>query len=410
VQYKPVVYFDDFPGVYFNTTFTPAVKLHFVFAQHDEGAMGCSKTKPGQEARNAGSCGTQAVNLAQTSLRTSFQRGDDFVIGGSLDTTPMKDLDVRPFLLYWIQKGTFQNGQNTQLPTSGTGGINPATAYGSDQARRELFYAGLDSRWKSGPFSFDPTFVYLFGTNLMACTGLARDAGTCHNATGREESEVQGVRAWMVDLRGGYRLGPLLLEGFFLYASGNDARDNLGNTAGTIAKQNYFHPINTGGGYGAGWSNFMTSNSIDYIRGFSGPGTSMARGSFISFDRYGALAVALRPSYALTKALTLQALAAGNWTAEDVDTHGVFVAATGHTPETQGNRRGGDDNFLGWELATNLIWAFAPGLTFDAMVGHLFAGDALQQCKNALVTGACRTAERDARDATSVAARVRFAF
>jgi len=417
-QYKPVLFFDDYPGVYFNTTFTPAVKLHFLYAQHDEDAMGCPKPWTRLEARHAGSCGTQVNSLANLgtiptggAIRSTFNRGDDYVIGASLDTTPMKGLDVRPFYLYWIQKGVFQNSQNTQLPTSGVGGIGTAAAFGSNQAKVELHYLGLDSRWRSGPFSFDPTVIWLLGQKDLSCAGVALSAGGC---TAAALSTGQGVSAWMVDLRGGWRIGPLNLEGFALYASGNDARDNLGNTAGTLAKQNYFHPINTGGGYGAGWTNFLGSNSIDYIRGFSGPGTSMNRGSFISFDRYGAAVIALRPSYALTNALTLQALAAANWTAEAVDTRGVFTAAAGHIPETQGSRNNADDNFLGWELATNLVWAFAPGLTFDAMVGHLFAGDALNQCKTAMgangVAGQCQAGSRDARDATSVAARVRFAF
>ena len=420
LQYKPVVYFDDFPGVYFVTTLTPAVKFHFLYSQHDEDAFGCNKTKPGKEARESGSCGSLGVNLAQTTLRTSFQRGDDFVMGASLDVTPIKGLDVRPFYAYWYQKGIFQNSQNTTLPTSGIGGVNTSTALGSDQAKREWHYVGLDARWRSGPFSFDPTFIYLFGTNLYACTGLNRNAGDCGrqvNAAGVtvDETTKQDVRAWMVDLRGGWRMGPLLLEGFALYVPGNDARDNMGNTAGAIREQRFFQPINTGGGYAAGWSNFFTSNEIDFLRAYS-IGSSVARGSVITYDRYGAVVLSLKPSYALTRALTLKGLVAGNWTAEDVDTHGVFAAATGWTPETgrsarpKDAARDGDDNFLGAELAAGLTWAFAPGLTFDVGVSHLIAGDALEQCKNALVAGVCQTDKRDARDASGVAARVRFAF
>ncbi len=418
-SYKPVVYFDDFAGVYLATTFTPAVKLHLLYAKHDEDGFGCPKRNTAG-ARDIGACGSLGVALssiavsgAVTPIRTSFQRGDDFVLGVSLDTTPMKGLDVRPFWLYWLQKGVFNNGQNTALPTSGIGGIaTNTTAFGSDQAKRELHYVGLDSRWRSGPFSFDPTVIWLWGQNDLSCAGVAAKAGTCGQAGG--STTGIDVNAWMVDLRGGWRTGPLLLEGFFLYASGNDARDNLGNTAGPLSTQSYFHPINTGGGYGAGWSNFIGSNSIDYIRSYA-VGTSLSRGSFISYDRYGAITGSFRPSYALTNALTLQGLVAGHWTAQEVDTHGVFTAAAGWTPETQGSRRGGDHNFLGWELASNLIWAFAPGLNFDAMVGHLFAGDALNQCKTALsvagtATGTCAAGSRDARDATSVAARVRFSF
>lgn len=420
IQYKPVVYFDDFPGVYFNTTFTPAVKFHFLYSQHDEDAFGCTRPRRGQESRDAGTCGSLANTLASLSTipagaatRTSFQRGDDWVLGASLDVTPIKGLDVRPHYIYWTQKGVFNNSQNTALPTSGTGGVNFGTALGSDQAKRERHYAGLDARWRSGPFSFDPTFTYLWGINRMSCGGVAARAGHCDQVGGKTTD--QDIRAWMVDLRGGWRMGPLLLEGFFLYTPGNDARDNMGNTAGAIADQNFFQPVNTGGGYAAGWSNFFTSNEIDFLRAYA-IGSSVARGSVIAYDRYGALVAAFKPSYALTRALTLKGLIAGNWTAEDVDSHGVFSATLGWSPETQGDQRGGDDNFLGWEVAAGLTWAFAPGLTFDAGVAHLFAGEALDQCRFNLTGGQCGPAGAgsrrvgEAKDASSVAARVRFAF
>lgn len=441
VQYKPVVYFDDFPGVYLVTTMTPAVKFHLLYAQHDEDAFGCTRPRRGQETRDAGVCGSMANTLGalgvagtpsaaagggtnfdpRNATRTSFQRGDDYVLGLSLDVTPIKGFDVRPHYIYWTQKGVFNNTQNTPLPTSGVGGVNSGRAFGSDQAKRERHYAGLDARWRSGPFSFDPTFIYLWGINRMSCGGLAAKAGHCDNQTPTDRSGKsvdQDIRAWMVDLRGGWRTGPLLLEGFFLYTPGNDARDNMGNTAGAIADQNFFQPVNTGGGYSAGWSNFFTSNEIDFLRAYA-IGTSVARGSVISYDRYGALVAAFKPSYALTRALTLKALAAASWTAEDVDSHGVFSAASGWSPETQGNQRGGDENFLGWELATGLTWAFAPGLTFDAGVAHLFAGEALDQCRFNLSGGQCAgpggsgggsRAVGSAKDASSVAARVRFAF
>lgn len=420
LQYKPIIYFDDFPGVYLVTTLTPAVKTHILYAQHDEDAFGCTRPRRGQETRDAGVCGSQQNTLgslattpfgAQT--RTSFQRGDDYVLGFSLDVTPVKGFDVRPHYLYWTQHGVFNNTQNTPLPTSGLGGVVSGTAFGADQAKRERHYAGLDARWRSGPFSFDPTFIYLWGINRMSCAGVAAKAGHCDQVGGKTTD--QDIRAWMVDLRGGWRTGPLLLEGFFLYTPGNDARDNMGNTAGAIADQNFFQPVNTGGGYSAGWSNFFTSNEIDFLRAYA-IGTSVARGSVISYDRYGALVAAFKPSYALTRALTVKALVAGSWTAEDVDTHGVFSAAAGWTPETAGANRGGDDNFLGWELATGLTWAFAPGLTFDAGVAHLFVGEALDQCRFNLTAGKCGPAGAgdrrvgEAKDASSIAARVRFAF
>ena len=416
-QYKPILFFDDFPGVYLVTTITPAVKFHFFYAAVDEDATGCVSGGrfTGGGARRADACaalivpaGAAPVNAFGT--RGFFNRGDDMVVGLSVDVTPIKELQVRPNWVRVEVKGQPTNSQNTSLPAVGLGGVvlNNAGGTGvfnSDQAKRVLDFFGIDARWRSGPWSLDPTFIYLTGTNDVA-----------NNAVGLTGGVVgQDVRSWLVDIRGGYRVGPLNLEGFFLYTPGNNARDNIGQyaTGRKLAAQNWLNPPNTGGAYGATWSNFLVGG-IDYIRA---PyiGTSMYSGTAISLDRYGRVSAAIGPSYALTPALTLNGLVAAHWTDKKVDNHGVFSGAAGWTPETAGGNINGESNYVGTEVALGLTWSFAPGLTFDTSFAHLFAGDALRQCRDPLVGGVCGGGGgareiSDAKDATSLAARVRFQF
>ncbi len=387
-DYKGNLMNDDFPGLYLLTTFTPALKSHIIYLQSDEDFTGSI----GQN-RTGTTLGTRNVN-------TRFNRGDDWMLAANFEVTPWKGLDVRPLWIHWENKGLPTSSQNT--PEGAVGGVTTTGKWGSDQAKRVWDYFGIDLRWKSGPWSLDPTFVYLYGTNDLAGSGLP----VVRKPGGVVE---QDVRSWIADIRGSYRTGPLFLQGLFAYVPGNDARDNLGNTAGAIHDQNYFQPP-LSVFYAAGFSNFFGGNEIDFLRDALLGATGLYRGSNISFDRYGMITAALKPRYALTRALSLHGLAAASWTAEDVDTHGVVAGATGITPETNGARRGGDDNFLGHEYALGLTWAFAPGLTLDLLGSHLFAGEGLEQCKANLVGGVCQQGRRDARDATSAVARLRFAF
>jgi hypothetical protein len=415
--YKGLIFFDDFPGVYLNTTFTPALKFHFVFSQFDEDGPGCAHSTQG--ARDVGRCDGKALRSAVTGgnvlgyTRNAFDRGDDIVLSANVEVTPWKGLDLRPLWIWWSAKGAFLTTQGTNIDALfGAGGASQATAFASDQARREYHYLGLDARWRSGPWSLDPSFIYLIGTNELASGAIGGPGGSV---------KQQDVDSWLLDVRGGWRSGPLLIEGLFIWTPGNSAEDNLGNAVNVAGAgstvvnrkpdtQNYFRPLLTGGAYGAGWTNFFGGGQVDYLRGMIG--SAMGRGTAVSFDRYGLVVFGVRPSYALTTALTLNALGVAHFTDEQIDTHGTWAGATGLTPESGEPRAGkrGDTNYLGTEAALGLTWVFAPGLTFDTVGGYLFAGSGLDQCKFALTSGTCVQGRRDAKDAGTVAARVRFSF
>ena len=71
------------------------------------------------------------------------------------------------------------------------------------------------------------------------------------------------MNAWLVDVRAGFQLGPLLLEGLVAYSTGNSARNN---TLGTVR---YFQPLTTDTGYQADWGSSITALGIDYLNAFN---------------------------------------------------------------------------------------------------------------------------------------------
>src|SRR5262249_49166470 len=66
---------------------------------------------------------------------------------------------------------------------------------------------GVDARYRMGPWQFDPTVLYQFGSQQKWLLGGQSapygPAGTRKTAN---------ISAWLVDIRGGFQLGPLLLQ------------------------------------------------------------------------------------------------------------------------------------------------------------------------------------------------------
>jgi len=73
----------------------------------------------------------------------------------------------------------------------------------------------------------------------------------------------------------------------------------------------------------------------------------------------------------------------------------------------------GNSSYLGTEGNLGLTWRFSANTAFDLVGGYLFAGDALDaaECSNGAATCSPSLARRkDAKDAYTVAARIRLAF
>ena len=371
----------DFAGVHKTTQWTPIIKSNLTYAQIEESSTG---------------------------VRDGFPRGDDFAIVASVEITPFKGLDIRPIYAY----ANFE-GITSASSRQNRGGIannaarfpGPSAVGGATQEDRHT--VGVDARWRFGPFFIDPTVLYQFGGRDQVC--LAAAAAFCV-VGGRDHLDRS---AWYVDVRGGWQLGPLLLEAAAVYTTGNDAEDRPDLNRGDL---NFFEPISTDNTFFATWSE-MQSSGVDYSNRIKANAGSLNPGVAIGYDKYGIIVVGARASYALTPAFTIRGGASARWTAEEVDTASTVAAGTGLTPRcaaaalangTCADR--GTSRFYGTEANIGFQWRFAPNVVFDMVGSYFWAGNALSSPAITNTATGLVTNGRNPGDAQAVSARVRFSY
>jgi hypothetical protein len=395
VMYKPGVYATgDFAGAHLTNQWTPQVRSHLTFAQSEESSTGPTD---------------------------NFIRGDDVIIVASVEITPFKGLDLRPIFSYANligvtsaatrqNRGGLGSGAGVYQTCPGTAG--PATggcpsAVNNSSAVEDRFTAGLDARWRFGPFSFNPTVLYQFGSREQISPISSFTSGPGVMTTLRRD-------AWYVDFRSGWQAGPLLIEGLGIYTTGNKATDRIDLNRSRLK---YFEPISLDNGAVSGFTEMQGGGQIDYNTRIRANAGSLNPGVAIGYDKYGLIVGGLRASYALTPTFTLRTLAAARWMAEDVDTASTVAAGTGLTPRCSAASVDagtcvdrGTARYYGTELALGFQWRFAPNVAFDLVGAYFFAGPALSSpaITNA-VTGVVSNG-RDPQDAQVVATRVRFTF
>src|SRR5437870_5317621 len=376
-NYKIVYANGDFAGLSTITKFDPnvSVKLAYVVVE-DQLAGG---------------------NRSSAITRTS--RGEDYAFIVSPEITPFKGLDIKPLYSYFHADGlTSGTARHSVINRRfvGSGGTNSVAALGGgapagDSTNQENRHTvGIDMRWRSGPFGFDPTFMYQWGT-------VDHQAVRTNGSVGRVEADIS---SWTVDLTGSFQLGPLLLEARGVYTPGNKARDNLARSI------RYYQPISMDGNYWAGWG-AINATGVDYFNGSLL--TNMGR--FIGYDRYGRAGFGVRGTYSVTPALALYSIVSPTWTAEKVDTDtgaqpGLATSSISRTTVDDQSWVKGDSRYIGTEAIVGLTWRFAPNTAFDLESSYLFAGAALGSAE---VLNGVHT-RRDPHDAYQMAARVRLAF
>jgi len=437
-NYKLAVYANgDFPGVNLYTTFSPNFKLQLTYAALDETLTGKQDNFP---LLAAGTIGTtnqpgKCLNSANATVACQPQsRGDNFAIIVSPEITPFKGLDIKPMYSYVFINGATNtarqgrggvvtltsisaaSGAQTNSPFAPANGLiggNDGAGTGVHEHRHTI---GVDARWRMGPFQFDPTFMYQGGSRQAWCLG-GQSAPYCAANTKHEAN----IRAFFVDLRGGFQFGPLLLQGMGMWTSGDPAKSNPYKHIG------FFQPLDTDTSYAADWGTQILSLGVDYYQIING-GAAQAGlnpGVAIGYDKYGRLQVGARVNYALTPALTFYAVGNVIWTDKSVDTDGTI--GNGILPSfvdrTTGRsaRPEGDSRFIGTELGAGMTWRFVPGISFDWTVGYLFAGGALAHrhttspyCEAGKVNSAsCQPPDQKdgkVNDIFISTARVRFTF
>jgi hypothetical protein len=356
ITYKPAIFAaSDFGGTHIDLTFAPTLKASATFVQFEEKLTGTTG--------------------APQNLSGPF-RAEDIGIIGTVEVSPFKGLDLKPIYSYQEIAGV-----TSALLRRGTGGIANSAANFPNSAQEFRHTIGFDARWRSGPFRLAPTFFYQFGER-------DNDVGGVRN--------TQDLRAWIVDIEGGWQLGPLLLEARGAVTSGNKADDNL--ATGTFK---VYQPFQTGNAYWSGWGEAVGIGSIDYLTSLFGFSNALSLPAQPSYDRYGRIIAALRATYSLTPALSVYGIVTPMWALEKVDTDGTVAVATGITPSAQAR---GDDRYLGTALTVGFTHRFAPAVSFDAVYSYFFAGDALD------IARAPGSPPREAKDSQVATVRVRYIF
>ncbi len=357
----------DFPGVTLETTWTPNVRSTVTYVQIGEAL-------------------DRAIALNQK---------DQNAILASLEVDVFKGLTIKPTYAYAFYDGG--NCGTANLGTPAWGGYNPntncpgtAVAVGGESVARgtvdippgvgrniRRHYLGGDVRWTMGPFSLQPTFIYLLGKQEVL-----RRGSTAYNDV--------DIRSFIFDTTAGFRTGPLNIESRFMYTPGESANHDPQNGGGGVIRR--YDTINPGFAYMNGWTEIWTGG-VDYASSFLVGRSSLVMRESPSYDKYGRIFVALAADYSLTPALTFRAITNVSWTDTKVDTKGTL--ANGITPSgitTAGNPfRGGKEQYLGNEWVLGLTYRFAPNMSFDLAAAALITGDALNIQHTGSDRGPCAT-------------------
>jgi hypothetical protein len=144
----------------------------------------------------------------------STKLGEDYIAGVTLMVKPLSGLDLHLLGIY----GHLQQPFGPSL----TGTIGPfmniqgATTNVTTESR---YYLGFDARYRIGSLSLEPTFIYLLGDRNFTSASAAR--------TGVKDTDFN---AFETQLLLQYTWGRWLFAGKGVYASGNEARDDINNT------------------------------------------------------------------------------------------------------------------------------------------------------------------------------------
>ena len=389
----------DFPGAHVTTQWGPILKSNLTYIQIEE---------------------------ASTGPKDGFIRGDDVALIASVEVSPFKGLDIRPIFSYAniigvTSAASVRNARGglgtaaANYPTCpGTSGPNTGGCLGvTGSAEEHRYTVGVDTRFKIGPFYFDPTVFYQFGTRDQVSPTISATSGPAVMSELKRD-------AWLFDLRTGWQAGPLLVEAALVYTTGNSADERIDLNRSRLK---YFEPIDTDRGFYSGWCELLCSG-IDYLNRFRAQTNNLDMGHTIGYDKYGLILVGTRVSYALTPAFTLRAAANARWAAEEVDTASTVSQPLGLTPRCTGvavdngtctDR--GTARFIGTELNVGFQWRFAPNVAFDFVGTYFFAGNALsspgittrQHTAAGVVNGVVQSGT-DPQDAQAITARVRYTF
>jgi hypothetical protein len=332
---------------------------------------------------------------------------DNVAFLASVEMDIFKGLTVKPTYVYAQYDGG--NCGTSNLATAAYGGYNPnancpavtaGSVAGAGGVGRDInrHYLAADARWTLAGFSFQPSFVYLLGSQEVTNrNGVLNDVD---------------INSFIVDAIGGYRLGPLNLETRIVYTPGVSANHDVQNAGGGTIRT--YQPFNSGFSYMSGWTEIWKGD-IDYASGLYVGRPSVTLREAPSYDKYGRIFWAVAADYVLTPALTLNVVTNLSWTDTAVDTKGT-LGTTGIVPSgitTAGNPfTGGKDRYLGNEWLIGLTYRFAPNMAFDIVGAALFTGNGLNIQRAAAATRCSTegTSTCESQDIYKMSARFRVTW
>ena len=436
-NYKLATYANgDFAGVNLYATISPTFKTQFTMAMLDENLLG--KGAFGPVLAGTGNLQNKCITSTGTTIGgvstapgtvtnncTPQSRGDNWAIIGSPEITVMKGLDIKPMLstvhITGLTSTSTRQGRGgvsiaaggpfapmAAVNSQGSAGVAGADGAGTG-VHEYRHTVGLDARWRSGPWSVDPTFLYQFGTQAKWNPGGVASA---YGTAGTRQSA--DISAWLGDVRTSYQLGPLLLSHMVMFTTGQDAKSN------PYKSIKYFQPLDTDTSYLADWGTQIMSLGVDYYQIIGAASGAGNPGTEIGWDKYGRISTGVKASYAWTPALTVGAGITPNWTWNKVDTDAFLVSNGGLQPNFTCRKTGqncrpeGESNYLGTEFNVALTYRFAPGLVFDFAAGYMMADSALghRYVGSQYNAGAGAPVIKDigVNDIVLVTSRVRFSF
>ena len=415
----------DFGGTVITSEITPDIKLALTYVAVEENLSGKRDI-----VNTPLGIGVAGSNVPQS-------RGDNFAFIIAPEFTGIRGLQLKPMYSYFFANGTTSPSARvgrggyaitaSTAPNGTAGGspFAPKNVSGADGVgtgiHENRHTIGIDGRWRLGAFSLDPTVFYQFG-NRNTFNTVTPAYGVLCNGSGSAATncpkDTANISAWLVDVRAGYQLGPVLFEALTMWTSGNRAQDNLRRNV------NFYQVLDNDTTYLFDWGTQVTSiGSVEYNAVLT-PGANNLSNA-VGLDKYGRIQLGLKSTYMLTSSLSFMAGWNILWTDKSVDNNGIVVPGGGILPSFvdrktgHGARPEGVSRLIGNELMAVATWRFAPGLSFDAGAGYLFAGGAighrsvaLPYCEAGQVAGCLPPNRKDLQvnDAYIVSSRVRFTF
>jgi len=321
-----------------------------------------------------------AVALTYVQLEEDLDRftgsdkiGEDYITGGRVMLNPISGLDLH--LL-----GIYGHGQNPFGPalTGGGGPFNTVTGDTINVRTESRYYLGLDSRYRMGNTSIEPTFIYLLG-NRKFLGGSTVD-----------------FNAYQAQLVLAHTTGPWLLRAKGAYASGNGAGDDI-NDRGIGQREDVkgFRPLGTDGYHRFGeWFEIFGRSEVDNTGQSIGP---VNPGQAGTFDRFGWWLLGGNVEYRWTEALVIEGAAGGFWTPNVPRCPASVRTAAGACASSAVNFTG-NSTYAGTEVAAGLRYTIMPGLTYTPRFAWAFMGDAWN------------TNNRSAADAWAFVNRIIYTF